>query len=84
MVNDAAGFCNRLEALRSSGINELMVAEFIEGSEFTVALWDNDAVQALPLIQVDFSALPLDVPYIRTFDAKWEANQRRIAESNWT
>ncbi|MBI5032137.1 MAG: hypothetical protein HZB51_16520 [Chloroflexi bacterium] len=72
VVHDTAGLVKRFNELGALGVHDLMVAEYIEGQEFTVALWGNGRVQALPLVQVDFSALPLGVPHIRTFDAKWD------------
>jgi D-alanine-D-alanine ligase len=73
VVNDADVLCARVAELRSAGIQKLMVAEFVDGREFTVALWGNGTVEALPLTEVDFSALPPAMPRIRTYDAKWDA-----------
>lgn len=47
-----------------------IVSEFIDGREITVALWGNDAIEVLPLVEVDFHSR---LPHIRTFEAKWEA-----------
>lgn len=74
VVYNAAQLRTRFEELRDRGVSNLMVAEYIDGREFTVALWGNGKIQSLPLTEVDFSALPPDVPRIRSFDAKWDPN----------
>jgi D-alanine-D-alanine ligase len=71
VVYDQSGLRKQFEKLRNLGITQLMVAEYIEGEEFSVALWGNGTLQALPLVHIDFSALSPDLPRIRTFDAKW-------------
>ncbi|MBI5029366.1 MAG: ATP-grasp domain-containing protein [Chloroflexi bacterium] len=74
VVYDRNGLANRLGELERIGVSSLMVAEYIEGDEFTVALWGNGTLYALPLIRVDFSALAPGLPHIRTFDAKWDTD----------
>ncbi len=72
VVYDAAGLRAQMHRLHAEGIHELIVSEFVDGREFTVALWGNHPVETLPLTEVDFSALlPGSMP-IRTFQAKWD------------
>ncbi len=73
VVHNSAQLRARFDELRHQGIHDLMVVEYIDGREFTVALWGNGTIQALPLVEIDFSALPPDLPSIRSFDAKWDA-----------
>jgi len=74
VVHHPAQLRARWDELRQQGIHDLMVVEYIDGREFTVALWGNGTIEALPLIEIDFSALPPDLPPIRSFDAKWDAD----------
>jgi len=74
VVHDQRGLQARVAELVTSGRPYLMVSEFIDGREFTVALWGNDRVQALPLVEIDYSAYPSTWPRLRSFDAKWQAD----------
>jgi D-alanine-D-alanine ligase len=49
----------------------ILVEEFIEGREFHVSVLGNDPPEVLPIIEFDFSELPLDHPKIISYDAKW-------------
>jgi D-alanine-D-alanine ligase len=51
----------------------LMVAEFIDGREFCVSVWGNGELEVLPLVEIDFSALPHTTPRVRTFESKWDS-----------
>lgn len=49
-----------------------LVEHYIGGREFTAALLGNgDAVQVLPIVEIDFSSLPADVNPIYSYEAKW-------------
>lgn len=50
----------------------ILVEEFIEGRELHVSLLGNDPVEALPILEYDFSELPGDYPRMITYAAKWE------------
>lgn len=73
VVYSTGELCKRFEQLQALEPVPLMVAEFIDGREFSVALWGNGSLQTLPLIEADFSALPAQQPHIRTYEAKWDA-----------
>lgn len=49
----------------------ILVEEFIKGRELHVAVWGNEDVEVLPIIEFDFTDLPPDRPNIISFDAKW-------------
>jgi D-alanine-D-alanine ligase and related ATP-grasp enzymes len=49
----------------------VLVEEFMEGREFYVGLLGNQNVTALPLIELDFSRYPPNLPKIASWDAKW-------------
>jgi D-alanine-D-alanine ligase len=49
-----------------------LIEEFLPGREFTVAMLGNgDALRALPIVEIDFAALPAGASPIYSFEAKW-------------
>ncbi|MCK4846266.1 MAG: D-alanine--D-alanine ligase [Deltaproteobacteria bacterium] len=49
-----------------------IVEEYLEGREFTVAVLGNgDEAKALPIVEIDYSALPEGVNPIYSYEAKW-------------
>jgi len=74
VVYDQRGLQTRVAELADSGKPYLMVSEFIDGREFTVALWGNGHVQALPLVETDYSAYHSTWPRLRSFEAKWQTD----------
>lgn len=49
-----------------------IIEPFLDGREFTVAILGNDeGATALPIVELDFSVLPQDVPRIYGYEAKW-------------
>ncbi len=50
----------------------LLIQEFLEGTEYTVGLIGNPGkFEALPLLEVDFSDLPENLPKILSYESKW-------------
>ena len=50
-----------------------LVEEFIDGREFNVSiLGGGDGARALPLAEIDFSALPAGFPRVVTYEGKWD------------
>ncbi len=49
-----------------------LVEAFVDGREFNVSVMERDgAVTPLPVSEIDFSALPKDMPRILGYEAKW-------------
>jgi D-alanine-D-alanine ligase len=49
-----------------------LVEAFIDGREFNVSVMENGAgVKPLPVSEIDFSAMPKDMPRILGYEAKW-------------
>jgi D-alanine-D-alanine ligase len=49
----------------------VLVEAFIDGREFNVSVMENGGVTPLPVSEIDFSALPKDMPKILGYEAKW-------------
>ena len=49
----------------------ILVEEFIEGSELHVSVLGNAPPRILPIIDYNFSELPEDHPHLITYDIKW-------------
>jgi len=61
----------QIDALQSEYQSPVLVEQFIEGREFYVGLLGNVNVEALPIIELDFSKFPADRPRIASWEAKW-------------
>lgn len=81
-VTDKALVRNRKELLRqvdwalTNYRQPLLIEEFLPGREFTVALLGNGAqLRMLPIVEIDFAALPAGVNPIYSYEAKWVWDQ---------
>ncbi len=55
----------------------ILIEEFIVGRELYVSLLGNGAtLAALPMHEVDFSAMPPGAPHIVTYDGKWDPSSQ--------
>jgi D-alanine-D-alanine ligase len=55
----------------------VLIEQFIRGRELYVSLLGNgDALTALPMHEVDFSAMPAGAPHIVTYDGKWDPSSQ--------
>ena len=61
----------QIDALQTEYQSPVLVEQFIEGREFYVGLLGNVNVEALPIIELDFSKFPADRPRIASWEAKW-------------
>jgi D-alanine-D-alanine ligase len=71
VVHDRHGLRQRVEELGTT-YRKLMVSEYIGGREFSVALWGDGRIEALPVVEIDYSLFSPQRPRVRTFDAKWD------------
>lgn len=63
-------YLNRLSAPLSEA--PLLIQEFLTGSEYSVGLIGNPGyLESLPLLEVDYSALPDNLPKILSYESKW-------------
>ena len=71
VVRDQAALLDRVSNIIDGYKQPALVEEFIEGREFNVAVLETDKLQALPVSEIDFSAMPETVPHICSYEAKW-------------
>jgi D-alanine-D-alanine ligase len=71
VVHDATELARAVEAVVTTFRQPCLVEQFIDGREFNVALVGHPTPRVLPLSEIDFGALPPDVPRIVSYDAKW-------------
>ncbi len=51
----------------------ILVQEFLQGPEYTVGLIGNsNRFEVLPILEVDYSLLPEELPKILSYESKWE------------
>jgi len=63
-----------MDSLQSEFGQPILLEEFIDGREFYVGVLGNMEAQPLPIIEMDFSALPAGMPRIASWEAKWGAD----------
>lgn len=51
-----------------------MAEQFVAGRELAVAMWGNDVLEALPIKEDDFSAIPDPLQRVLTYESKWNAD----------
>jgi D-alanine-D-alanine ligase len=76
VVYNAEELIAQLERLHSTmpGV-PILVQEFLQGPEYTVGLIGNpDRFEVLPILEVDYSSLPKELPKILSYESKWEPN----------
>jgi D-alanine-D-alanine ligase len=71
VVRDAAALQERVGKIINIYKQGALVEEFIQGREFNVAVLETDQLQALPVSEIDFSAMPESAPHICSYEAKW-------------
>lgn len=72
LVRSAAELTREVERITDVYRQPAIIEKFLPGREFTVALLGNGAsVEALPIVEVDFGALPDGSNPIYSYEAKW-------------
>lgn len=71
IVNDVKELLETISSLQTEFQSPVLAEEFIDGREFYVGLLGNSNVQALPIIELDFSKFPAGLPKIASWSAKW-------------
>ncbi|MBI5345752.1 MAG: methyltransferase domain-containing protein [Chlamydiae bacterium] len=73
VVNSPEQLIDYLNKMREEFPNRaVLVQEFLPGREFSVALIGNNGnYKILPVLEVDYSDLPSDLPQILSYESKW-------------
>lgn len=79
IVSDAESLIAYIDRLRESMPgNPILIQEFLEGSEYSVGIIGNPGnYTVLPILEVDYSRLPQELPQILGYESKW------LPESNY-
>jgi D-alanine-D-alanine ligase len=75
VVKDLKELLNRIDELQSLYRSPVLVESFIDGREFYVGVLGNAHAEALPVIELDFTGFPPDLPRVASFEAKWGEGQ---------
>lgn len=71
VVRDVRELLATMDALQREFQSPVLVEEFVEGREFYVGVLGNASPQALPVVELDFSAFPAGRPKVASYEAKW-------------
>lgn len=71
VVNDVKELLDVISTTQQEYQSPVLVEEFIDGREFYVGVLGNSNVEALPIIELDFSKFPAGLPKIASWEAKW-------------
>ncbi len=71
VVSDPESLNRRVRKIITDYKQPALVEEFIQGREFNVAVLESDRLEALPVSEIDFSAMPEGAPHICSYEAKW-------------
>ncbi|MDP9202527.1 MAG: ATP-grasp domain-containing protein [Gemmatimonadota bacterium] len=85
VVNDVKELLDVISSTQDEYQSAVLVEEFIDGREFYVGVIGNSKVEALPIIELDFSKFPAGLPKIASWEAKWgDAGDEKGAEFEGT
>jgi D-alanine-D-alanine ligase len=85
IVNNVKELLDVMGGTQQEYQSPVLVEEFIEGREFYVGVLGNSNIEALPLIELDFSNFPAELPKIASWEAKWgDAGDEKGAEFEGT
>jgi D-alanine-D-alanine ligase len=74
VVNDLRELFSRIDSLQTEFGQPALVEQFVDGREYYVGVLGNAKPHALPIVELDFSGLPVGTPRIASWDAKWGAD----------
>lgn len=71
VVEDKKDLEERVAEISENFSKEVLVEEFIDGREFTVAILGNKNPRVMPIIEQKFDFLPKGMHHIASFELKW-------------
>jgi D-alanine-D-alanine ligase len=80
VVRDLKELFGKIDEMQSQFQAPVLVEEFVDGREFYVGVLGNVQPEALPVIELDFSAMPAGLPRIASWEAKWGTDGQGAGE----
>jgi D-alanine-D-alanine ligase len=80
VVQDLKELFGKIDELQAEFHGPVLVEEFVDGREFYVGVVGNVTPEALPVIELDFSAMPAGRPRIASWEAKWGSDGQGAGE----
>jgi D-alanine-D-alanine ligase len=71
VVRDYPALVAQVERVIAEFSPPALVEEFLSGVELHISILGNDPPEALPIVEFDFSELPVSHPPVITYDVKW-------------
>lgn len=71
VVRDRTELDRAIEVATTTLRQPCLVEQFVDGREFNVALLGHPTPRVLPLSEIDFGRMPVDLPRIVSYEAKW-------------
>jgi len=71
IVYDKLKLLERIKWLLNRFKEPVLVEEYIDGREFTVAILGNKPPKVLPIVEQNFAIFPENMPHIASYEAKW-------------
>ncbi|HKB88539.1 MAG TPA: ATP-grasp domain-containing protein [Patescibacteria group bacterium] len=71
VVNNQRDLKKRVEFVSEKFTKEVLIEEYVDGREFTVAVMGNEELTVLPIIEQKFDFLPKGMNKIASFELKW-------------
>lgn len=80
VVQDLKELFGKIDELQAEFQGPVLVEEFVDGREFYVGVLGNATPEPLPVIELDFSAMPAGRPRIASWEAKWGSDGQGAGE----
>ncbi|MBM3306415.1 MAG: D-alanine--D-alanine ligase [Candidatus Aminicenantes bacterium] len=71
VVRDEQGYRRQVQRVLENYRQPALVEPYIDGREFNVSVMEDGKATALPVSEIDFSAMPAGEPRICSYEAKW-------------
>jgi D-alanine-D-alanine ligase len=81
VVNNFKELMERISYIHTELNAPALIEEFIDGREIYVSLLQGDKLEALPIVEWDFSRVPEGTPRIASAEAKWDEQSPRFREA---
>jgi D-alanine-D-alanine ligase len=81
VVNNFKELMERISYIHTELNAPALIEEFIDGREIYVSLLQGEKLEALPIVEWDFSKVPDGTPKIASAEAKWDEQSPRFREA---